>query len=316
MTECEKLLASGFIKDSFLKEETICDYHVKTDLKKTWAILLNMLVVFDNVCKKNNLTYWLCAGSMLGAIRHHGFIPWDDDLDVMMPREDYDKLMTLSASFELPLFLQNEITDINYGYSFAKLRNLNTTCIPEKFIFHNMKGGIFLDIFPLDNFIFDDKSKEYFEKINQLNKDNSTLMRKEYPALSDEDVTRIHNLQAKTQNGIIDNLLEINQIVRRFQNKETDYYADAVCTVYDYTRMTYKKTLFEKTIWVDFAGFLAPAPIGYDEYLKTIYGDYTVFPPIEKRGLHHHDLYLDPDVPNNLFVEAKKTDILLISSRS
>lgn len=92
MTECERIIKDGILPKSFFLPETICDFHVDEKRKKMWAIGIDMLVKFDEVCRKHELRYSLAFGSLLGVVRHKGFIPWDDDIDVVMPREDYEKL--------------------------------------------------------------------------------------------------------------------------------------------------------------------------------------------------------------------------------
>ena len=126
-------------------------------LDEAKKIMLNILVEFDRVCKKHNLTYWLTAGTLLGSVRHSGFIPWDDDIDIGMPREDYEKLKNI----ELPknMFLQNKSTDPTFRQYFTKIRLDNTLFIEEqekgkKIEYHQ---GIFIDIFPfsfIDETIF------------------------------------------------------------------------------------------------------------------------------------------------------------------
>ena len=95
MTQIERILKEGLITEDFLKEETICDFVVTEELKKTQAIALDLLVKFDKVCKKENLRYYLAYGTLLGAVRHKGFIPWDDDLDVVMMRDDFERFCSI-----------------------------------------------------------------------------------------------------------------------------------------------------------------------------------------------------------------------------
>ncbi len=91
MTECERIIEQGILPKSFFEQEERCDFLVTEKRKKIWAVLLDLLIKFDFVCKKYSLTYFLADGTLLGAARHQGFIPWDDDIDVSMPREDYEK---------------------------------------------------------------------------------------------------------------------------------------------------------------------------------------------------------------------------------
>ena len=99
MTECERIIKEGILPESFFKPETICDFYVDEGRKKLWAILIDLLVQFDRVCRNHNLKYWVSFGGLLGIVRHNGFIPWDDDLDVCMPRADYEILMSLKKNF-------------------------------------------------------------------------------------------------------------------------------------------------------------------------------------------------------------------------
>ena len=100
MTEIERLIEKGVFKESFFEEEYKCDFKVDVVRKKVWAIEIDLLLEFDRVCKKHGLKYFLAFGSLLGAIRHQGFIPWDDDMDVVMPRDDYQKLWLYAEDFK------------------------------------------------------------------------------------------------------------------------------------------------------------------------------------------------------------------------
>ena len=106
MTEIERIIKSGLIDENYLKEEIKCGFRITTERKKLFAVMLDLLYTFDNVCKKHDLKYFFVYGSLIGAVRHNGFIPWDDDLDVAMPREDYEKFIKLSDEFNEPYFLQ------------------------------------------------------------------------------------------------------------------------------------------------------------------------------------------------------------------
>jgi len=129
MTECERIIAKGIIPKEFLKEETLCDFLVTEERKKLWMISLDMLLEFDRICKQHNIKYYLMGGTLLGAIRHKGFVPWDDDTDVMMLREDYEKFKKLEHEFQQPYFLQTPQNDPGNLYSTIRIRNSNTTML-------------------------------------------------------------------------------------------------------------------------------------------------------------------------------------------
>ena len=167
MTECERIIKQGLLPEDFFEEETRCDFIVTKERKKIWAVEIDLLLEFERVCKKHNLRFFLFWGSLLGAVRHGGFVPWDDDTDVVMPRADYEKLLLLQEEFTHPYFLQTPYTDNGYFYAHAKLRNSNTTAWDRPFAYQGTNFGIFLDILPLDSVELDG-GKERFDRINKL----------------------------------------------------------------------------------------------------------------------------------------------------
>ena len=140
-------------RTDFLKPEVRCGFAVTAERKKMWKVTLDLLETFIEACDRHNWHYKLGGGSMLGAVRHGGFIPWDDDIDVDMLREDYDEMMKVLPN-ELPsyYFLQTTATDQEYGSTHAKLRDCRTSAIPvyhgRQHLVYNM--GAFLDIVPVD----------------------------------------------------------------------------------------------------------------------------------------------------------------------
>lgn len=173
------------IQDGFLEEEVREGYLVTKKRKEIWAVELDLLKKFINVCNENGFTYCVGGGTLLGTVRHGGFIPWDDDIDVFMPRKDYTMLCEISSEcFDYPYFWQTEFTDPGCMRPHAQLRNCMTTAIlkheyKRKYKFNQ---GIFVDIFPLDevpplkekSFFFKnlkalwDESTRYAEERNRL----------------------------------------------------------------------------------------------------------------------------------------------------
>lgn len=138
----------------WMDSETRDDYVVTAEVKELWSVLLDLLVQVDNLCKKHCISYFICGGTLLGAVRHKGFIPWDDDLDIMMDRNNYNHFIQVAKNeLRSPYFLQTEDTDPGCLYRFAKVRNSLTTGIENKpYYIKNKKinQGIFIDIFCLD----------------------------------------------------------------------------------------------------------------------------------------------------------------------
>ena len=150
----------------FYKKEVRNNYEITSNMKKIWAVELDLFKQLDSICKKHKITYYADGGTLLGAIRHHGFIPWDDDMDFIMYRKDFDKLCKFSSEFKDPYFFQIEETDPGSLRCHAQLRNTSTTGIlnSEKNFNYPFNQGIFIDIFPLDNVPEDSKKRIDFVK--------------------------------------------------------------------------------------------------------------------------------------------------------
>ncbi len=139
------------IPETFFNEEVRCDYLVTKEIKELWAIQIDLLEELKRVCRKYNLEYYADSGTLIGAIRHKGYIPWDDDIDVVMKRRDYNTLIKIAPrEFRFPYFLQSAHSEI-FPRGYARLRNSNTTALTGHDLGKNINHGIFIDIFPLDN---------------------------------------------------------------------------------------------------------------------------------------------------------------------
>lgn len=293
MTECERIIKEGILPADFFKEEVMCDFLVTEKRKKVWAVIIDMLFKFDSVCRKHNLRYYLSYGALLGAIRHHGVIPWDDDLDVNMPREDYEKLLTLKEEFNDPYFLQIPGEDPGYWFSHAMIRNSNTTGTAWGFCYQQFNHGIWLDIFPMDNCI-PEKAEENWHKINELVMINSTNMRRSLPYPTERDVERMKQYPNRDYRDV---LKELDETAQMFNNQKTEYCIAATITPYPVNRMIYKWDDVLDTIDYEYYGRKIKIPRNYDAILKTTYGDYLQFPPKESRGTWHAYAIFEPDVP-------------------
>ena len=131
--------------------ETRRDYLVTKEMKHVWACQLDLLEKLLQVCEKYHLRCWADAGTLIGAVREQGFIPWDDDIDVAMPREDYDKLVAIAdQEFTHPYFFQTIYSDMYYNNRHAQVRNSDTAAIPTDGKKRKYNQGIFIDIFILE----------------------------------------------------------------------------------------------------------------------------------------------------------------------
>lgn len=294
MTEIERIIKKGVVTKEYLEPEVRNDFLIDAKRKKLFAISIDLLLEIDKVCKKYKLTYWMSGGSLLGCVRHKGFIPWDDDIDLFMPREDYDKFIQLSHEFAYPYFLQTPYTDPQYYYSCARLRNSNTTYIVNTFKYQKFNHGIYISIFPLDNWCYEGGEERYY-KIKSLLREETSYMRMSIPTnkRTKLDEERICSYSGRNPLDIYE---EIHKIATSVKN-ECGLVALSVCTVYPMERNVYKKELFESSLIADFEGYKVPIPVGYDRILTINYQNYMDFPPLEQRGEWHKGITIDSDKP-------------------
>ncbi len=258
----------------------------QVDMTALRKIETKMLEEFIAICKKYNFRYYLIGGTCLGAVRHQGFIPWDDDIDVGMPRKDYEDFLKV-AQKELSenIFLQTAETDVNYANNFAKLRDSNTTFLETTVKNFNINHGVFIDIFPLDGCNqtqrFKRKERFYMRGIQcAFYVENSRLSKKILKKVKRIVFGNYRKLRDKR-----DKLL-----------KQLDY--DQSMIIANYCGAWGEKEVMPKEVFGDgvfakFENMDVIIPEKWDEYLTRLYGEYMVFPPEEKRISHHYCEVID-----------------------
>ncbi|MGM9874157.1 MAG: phosphorylcholine transferase LicD [Bacilli bacterium] len=254
---------------------------------------LNILKQFIRVCDKYNLRYFLVGGSCLGAIRHQGFIPWDDDIDVGMPREDFEKYITLQKEYEgTNFFIQTYKSDPCYIYNYAKLRDSGTTYIENIYKYHRINHGVWIDIFPIDAFVNKIMPREKYAKSVKFVWWNVYLSY--LPALR----RKVHKRTFFKDIGLniiagLSYIFDINHFRNKRIDKYTQKYNNSDSKMYgNHFGFNVKKEAMDKQIFfeyikVKFEDIEANVPKQYDTYLTNLYGDYMKFPPIEKQVGHH-----------------------------
>ena len=295
MTECERLVEEGFINESFLSEEVRNDYLISKDQKKCWAIQLDLLRVIIQLCEERKLRYWVFGGTMLGAVRHKGFIPWDDDIDVCMPREDYDKLLNEKPKLDPPYFFRTTVTDDNYYYSYICVCNCNTTF----FGFmgdSNCHKGMQVSIIPLDGISGNMLLERFRFKTLKL---MSVIGHSFAFNVNPRPIVRIlHSVlnSSLIRFDIVSHFRRANRLAAKKEWDEVEKVGLMIYSSYSFERSIYDKKDFEETLYLPFENLRVPVPKGYEGILTVQWGDYMKFPPVEQR-VPKHRAEFDMDTP-------------------
>ena len=242
---------------------------------------LKILKEIDKVCNEHNLTYWLAFGTAIGAVRHKGFIPWDDDIDLFMMAEDLEKLEKLQKFFPNNIFVQSRRTDPEYGLMITRVRDSNTTLIENTESDRNMNHGVFVDIYPLYNSPKEGKEHDKFYR-------NSLLARLLLYGKTPETHGTVMKLGSKVILSLTSKKFRKNQVERIYQKMLEQPESGYLTYAYGHTgRMIFPKEFFYPVVRVDFEDMKAPIPENNDKLLTQIYGDYMKLPPEDKQVVHH-----------------------------
>lgn len=261
--------------------------------------LLMMAKDFHNICVKNNIRYYIVGGTFLGAVRHHGFIPWDDDMDIGIPRKDYDRLVAISKSvfpskYELKFYKTTKDSPIHY----AKFIDSSTTLIEKEY--KNYVEGLYIDIFPLDNYDNDSILDALTRKIVLIcqgfischcTTNKKTGLKRIIQVVSSLiNVRMLHEIQ--------------EHLIIRKRKYHTEHIINYL-GAWGKREIQLKKTLGKPKLY-KFEDTWLYGPSDYDKYLSSVYGEYMELPPKEKRKCTHQYYYVDF---NKSYKEYQKENI-------
>lgn len=259
-----------------------------TELQK---VEFDILKEFVSVCQQLNLKYYLVCGSALGAVKYNGFIPWDDDMDIALPREDYE-IFCSKAQKMLPgyLFLQNYKTDLEFPMIYTKIRDSRTTYIEKSVSNRHMHHGVYIDVFPLDGYPEDIKAQRKIEKEKRrysflsmccFNMEYSNKIKL---LVAIEKLFGFHKKSFK----FVDRL---NKHISAFPLKKSEY----CCNHGNWQgKLEYAaKWHYGEGVEAEFEGLRVRIPEKYDDYLTQKYGDWRADLPKEQQVGHHYYQTMD-----------------------
>ena len=277
-----------------------------TDIKVMQKLLLQLMVKFHEVCEKHGLIYNMCGGTLLGAVRHKGFIPWDDDLDVCMPRADYEKFIQIAKTEYKDDFFTEAPGDENYIYPYLKIGMKDTLLFELPFLEKYGTRQLYLDIFPVDGFpndLSDDDMKHYLATLRwTTRKFIYPCMNFVFPLRSATE--KIKHL-CKWPFIVYFRCRDYRKYIQQFLDLTQKYkFEDSERVVWNWSfmwgRWTEKKNFLDRVKY-DFEGYKFWSAKDYDSWLTRIYGDYMTLPPPEKRVQYHgYELFVKEELLENL----------------
>lgn len=251
---------------------------------------VDLLIDVDKICKQENLRYSLGGGTLLGAVRHKGFIPWDDDIDIMMPRPDYDAFLSFCLSHKVPFSIKSWETDKSYVNMAAQIFNYNTVLEEDNTPDETTKIGVFIDIFPVDG--LGNSYKEAKKNFGSTRFKRELLVAAQWKKFLKSKTHPWYYEPLRLAFFILGRTVNKQKLFKSILNKYTkiDFdkvsYAGAVGGSYREKEIL-PQNVFTEYIELPFENYKFKAISAYDTYLSSIYGDYMKLPPEEKCISHH-----------------------------
>lgn len=329
-------------QEGFFEQEVRDGFYIDITMKTVWAAELEVLQKVAEICDRHGLVWYAAYGTLLGAIRHEGFVPWDDDMDVWVKRKDYNKLLKILPK-ELPegYFVRSPLAEEGYNQFHTLVNSGNRVSIDPQWLeqYHGCPFSVGLDIFPLDYLARDEEERAVQENLVRIAcrgaQVASTLFHESYADAEKPEETKkgfleeieeaICYLEANCGAVIDHNLVEegkwfalasefgkwANYFAMMYGEEESDYLVNFI----DYVRADWKKfpkEWFAETYSATFENFMLPVPCGYEQLLRKIYKDWEV--AVKKTGTHDYPYYARQLEELKRMVRAKEKQVQDVAS--
>jgi len=279
-----------------------------SDIRQIQIVELEILKAFIDCCEKLGLKYFLLGGTMLGAVRHQGFIPWDDDIDVGLYRKDYERFINEAPNL-LPnyYFVQSINSEPNILFNFAKLRDSRTTFIEKSYSHTSINHGIYIDLFPLDYYPDTIKGQKI---IDRKKRRLDIRIRKELKISEEYRSSSLKECLLSCCGLAMS--IKYPKVIQALRARERLFLSVPQSSlIANYCGAWGKKEIVPQEWYGEgrqavFEGISVTIPTHYDKWLQQVYGDYMSLPPVEKRIAHHYTDVIDLDKPYTEYISSNK----------
>ena len=318
------------IPESFYQGEERCGYYVSPEMKKVWAVELDLIAEFSRVCEKYNIKWYADGGTLLGAARHKGFIPWDDDVDIIMMRDDYNRFCEVAEKeFRHPYMCYDFTKEVKRLIAHPKLYNTDTTLIDirTKYVLTwgrkkiDYPQSIFIDIFILDNITDDEREfRKMMKRASYLQRKSDFLYKFSPERMSSETYYMSPSLWKRPFKSLLYKALifmgrvginppsykkyfyELLDLIQSCKDTDTERIANLAFINNEMLggdRLIHKRRNFDSITYLPFEMLTLPAPSGYEDVLNQLYGsDWREF-----KITHNHGTFFDPERPYTYYLD-------------
>ena len=284
----------------YFDAETRDDFFIESMMKRAWAVQIDLLQIIDEICKDNHITYFADSGTLLGAVRHKGFIPWDDDIDIAMTRTEYNRFISIAEAelkkVDSNLRLHTVYNEESYTNCYARVVNSHSINFGKEHMdrWYGCPYIVGIDVFPMDNL---PKNKDEETVIVELIKtllyvsliwDNSSITCDKKELL--ESTISLINKKIDYNGNVRNQILRIVDELCTLYNNDSD---ELTCYPFfiNNSRLRFPAKCYQKVVQLPFENIIVPAPADYDTVLKAEYGDYMT--PVRGGADHEYPFYKD-----------------------